>query len=47
MAKVIFPILETQYAAEIEGLHRRLGRIPVLAALYAGGPEEFLFSTGD
>jgi hypothetical protein len=44
MAKIIFPILEAHYAAQIAGLYRR-GLVP-LEALYASGPEGFLFSSG-
>ena len=43
----MIPILDASYAAEIGGLLRLLGRAPVLAAFYDGGPEGFLFSTGE
>jgi hypothetical protein len=45
MGKLIFPILEANYAAEIEGLFYQ-GHLRTLAAFYAGGAEGFLFSIG-
>jgi hypothetical protein len=44
MAKAMIPLLSATYAAEIEGTLR--GDYPLLAALYDGGPEGFLFSAG-
>lgn len=45
MGRLIFPILEARYAAEIAGADRR-SVPPALMALYAGGSGGFLFSVG-
>ncbi len=48
MAKVIFPLFNAHYAADIEGLRKPSPgtHLPSLAAWFDGGPGGFLFSTG-
>jgi len=45
MAKVMFTLVEANYAAELEGLLPQ-NEISWLSAAYDGGPEGFLFSVG-